>query len=457
MRLDVRTLQTRVAVVNILDRQKFSRQVTLLLAVPILGLGIAGAHLAQKEMALSSELRAFEDVAELTVRLGSLVHEMQKERSFSTLFLGPNGDRHRAGLESQRGLTDDRKAELNEFLAAFPAARYGPEIVAQTGQLRTSMDNLAQTRAKISARSISGPAAAAAISEVNLAVLSVSTQLSAISPTATLARQVRVYAGFLRLKEFTGRERATLNNVLNANALDLPARENAISIFAKQDAYLSEFLELSSADQKRLYEREVSGKEVDEARRIRRLVLEKPDAKEFGVEASHWAGVITAKIDRMKRVEDELAKSLMTASSEGGSAASFSAAFYAGAVLMGVFATIVFSIFLVQALRRKLNSVTRELAASAERLSTTASAMVNTSSALTRVAADQATSLQTTAVAARRLTPCRGKQPSKAAKRRSWSRNQNRGFRKPVRRSRRQCTRWRRSMARAEKSRRSFA
>ena len=355
------------------------------------------AGLIWQKVHLYRALSAFQEVAQLSVHLGNLVHEYQKERGLSTLYLGPDGDRYRQALDAQRALSDRRATEIQTYLTASRRSKYGSDIGSGLAQMDQLMEAVSTERQLILRRSTSTAQSFAVFTRMVSHLLSLTTQLGSISPTPYLSRQVRVYADWMQAKEYTGQERATLNKVLSTNQLDAATQEKAISIFAIQQSYLDRIDQEVLPNQKKELDALVAGPELAEAARIRRLVLDRSQQGDFGIEPSHWFQVITAKIDRMKNVEDLLAQSLQDAASSEQSLAWRGVLGYGTAALFGVIATVVFSFRMLHSLEKRFRDMADELAGAASQVATVASEVAASSQSLAAATSEQAAFLEETA------------------------------------------------------------
>ena len=106
-------------------------------ALPLAGLLILISILLAGEV---NQVRAFgevRDVAAIAAPIGSLVHELQKERGASAGFLGSDGQQFGAELADQQNLTD---AERELFAAA---ARQ--QLATSTSQIQFQVDEALRT------------------------------------------------------------------------------------------------------------------------------------------------------------------------------------------------------------------------------------------------------------------------------------------------------------------------
>ena len=72
-------------------RMKIGFRLATTLVVPILALVATAVLLTMKERVDQQHMHALNAIANFTVTVGGLVHELQKERSMSALFINSNG------------------------------------------------------------------------------------------------------------------------------------------------------------------------------------------------------------------------------------------------------------------------------------------------------------------------------------------------------------------------------
>ena len=88
-------------------------------------------------------------------------------------------------------------------------------------------------------------------------------------------------------------------------------------MIAEQRAYFKEFATFASAEQKALLASTVRGPNVDEVNRMEAIAIESPQAGNTGdADATKWYAAMTAKIDLLKQVEDNLSTSLRARTGE---------------------------------------------------------------------------------------------------------------------------------------------
>src|SRR5262249_52433098 len=111
----------RVASFRLRTKIGIALLVPLLVAVVIAGYEIVLNWRARSEMAkLAADAAGAAEVSRL-------VHELQRERGTSAVFIGSKGAQFRAELPAQRKLTDERRRSAVDFLAALGATATSDE------------------------------------------------------------------------------------------------------------------------------------------------------------------------------------------------------------------------------------------------------------------------------------------------------------------------------------------
>jgi methyl-accepting chemotaxis protein len=279
-------------------------KLALMLLLPLVGLAyFAGSKVLDKAATASAAGQLQRD-AQLAVRVSAFVHEFQKERGLTALFVGSQGARSGPELKAQRTLTDRRLAALQGS---------GEELHGLAAALG-SLDTLAEHRSAVDGLSLPGPQATAYYTKVNAAMLDVVSAVAGSSSAPKLTRAVDAYSDYLRAKEQTGLERAALAKGFTAGAFkDGTDIAGFLSAVAGQDAYLRAFARQAAPADVRAAGTTVRGQAVEDAARMREQAIGRLRAPDLGgTDPKAWFAAMTAKINLMKRVEDRLATGVAT-------------------------------------------------------------------------------------------------------------------------------------------------
>jgi methyl-accepting chemotaxis protein len=278
-----------------------SGKLAVMLVVPLVGLAyFAGSDVVDKAHTASSAGRLQDDTA-LAVRVSAFVHEAQKERGMTALFVGSKGEQFGDELNAQRAVADRALASLRELAGTGPAGKLDKALAPLT--------SLAEHRKAVDALSLPPAEATGYYTKANAGLLDVVSAVADSSDDAALTRTVQSYASYLRAKEQTGLERAALAKGFTAGFFQSGTDAAAfLTAVAGQDNQFAAFARQADPADLRAATATVAGKQVDDAARMRALAisrLREPDLG--GVDPKAWFAAMTEKINLMKKVEDRLA------------------------------------------------------------------------------------------------------------------------------------------------------
>jgi len=141
------------------------------------------------------------------------VHESQKERGGTGVFMGSQGKKFVTELPMQREITDQKVQVLTAFLQQFNAKRFGPVFTQKLDAALQQLAGLGAQRDSVNALRMSGVEGVDYYTKMHLAFLDVIAEISKVSPNAELSTLVTAYVHFLHAKERAGQEQAFMANI----------------------------------------------------------------------------------------------------------------------------------------------------------------------------------------------------------------------------------------------------
>ncbi len=236
--------------------------------------------------------------------IGDLIHQLQSERGLTGGFISAQGAAQAAEpLKRQRTQADQRQAALQAALAA--------EDAVQRKMLVDLAKELSEVRGKVDDLAIATPAAVGwytAQVEKWLARIGL---LQRQAPDAEFGRQITAYFYLVSAKEFYGRERALINAALNSRKpLGDEGLRNLNAIVARQATFEALLRANADASDEALFEEALKSKASAAALEIRNTVVEQAAKGDYPVPATEWWSQITAKMDAVKQVDDQVSKRL---------------------------------------------------------------------------------------------------------------------------------------------------
>ena len=261
-------------------------------------------------MDMRAEMERLDSLAQSVATVSRLIHEFQRERGASALFIGGKGQQFGAELAAQRKRTEverQRTTDVLKPLAAQPSSELGP-VIAKALEAAAVLD---AKRKEIDALSINAPASTAYFTARIDSLLAFANEMSKSSRNGEVSRAIASYVNFMRAKELAGLERATGAAGISSGRFDRPGYQRMSSLAAGQDTYFSTFRAAATPAQNEFFTKSLAGPVSGDVNKMREAVLAGGLTGEMnGLDAKTWFAAATARIDRLKAVEDQLAGDL---------------------------------------------------------------------------------------------------------------------------------------------------
>lgn len=306
---DPRSLVVRVA--GRLDNIRLKTRIMLLVAIPLLILaGLAATNLLDS-MSKVSRQREVMELARLSQVSSALIHEMQKERGGSSLFLGSRGTLFGAELAAQRKVTDTRLGEFNAAagmaLSRLPAAQ-----VSQIKTALSELEKLTDTRKGVDEQSLALPQALRVYTGGITSQIAVVEGMSSLAANPEMALDLIAYTAIINTKERAGLERAAGSNGFSAGQFTAAQHRRFLELGAEQAAFLHSFRHSSQPGLIARLDALQAAEAEQTVAKLRGIVAESPFAGTLGdTKAPDWFKIATLRIDGLKALEDAAASQLI--------------------------------------------------------------------------------------------------------------------------------------------------
>jgi methyl-accepting chemotaxis protein len=281
---------------------KIRTKVVAGLLVAVTGLVCFATVLIVDNQRQATESARVGTLAGLSVTIGDLLHETQRERGRTAQFTSSKGTAFGAELKAQQASTDTRLAGFAAFVGGHSAEL--PAVVrASLADLRRSLAGLADLRSQAAALHVPGPIIAG-YTAINRALLGSIAVAVRQNRNPAIGIRLQAYLALLSAKEDTGLERAQLATVFTTGGFAPGQQATVISLIASQRAYLTVFERAASAEVlqrwSQLQASDVFAKVAD----LEKTALDKAATGGFGVAAGDWFKIVTDKINLYKELED---------------------------------------------------------------------------------------------------------------------------------------------------------
>ena len=289
---------------------KISMRLAIAIAIPmVLLVGLAGYDLSVK-WGMRAEMEKLGPLADGVAKISRFIHELQRERGASVVFLGSKGAQMREELPVQRKRTEAERQSAMTIIAQLNATATG-EFKNAIGKAETAVGELDARRKDIDGQAITAPNSSAYFTDTVIKLLAVADEIAKASGQGSVSMAVAAYVGFTQGKERAGQERAFGAGSIAAGRFDPAGYSRVLGLAASQEVYFASFLSVATPEQRAFYSQTLSGSVTDTVAKMRTIIANGGLTGEMtGLDGKSWFDATTARIDLLKTIEDKLATDL---------------------------------------------------------------------------------------------------------------------------------------------------
>lgn len=290
-----------------------SLRIAILSLVPMLALlGLGMVDLLDKRET-ANEAQAVAEVVELAPVISGLVHELQKERGTSAGYIGSKGAKFATALIERRSDTDQALAAFRSALPEISDPLAFPGFEEPFDHVRRELEDLASIRQQVDGFSLKVPQMAAYYTPLIGKLLSMVESVVLITDDGRVVRSLTAYMAFLQGKERAGIERAMGATGFGAGQFSEGVYRKFIELGAMQVAFGSFFDRFGTEAGKTAWRAATAGSEQKRVDELRKVAHTGPFGGDIStISGPEWFRASTARIDKMKEVEDKVAANIVS-------------------------------------------------------------------------------------------------------------------------------------------------
>ena len=259
---------------------------------------------------LNLSTNLIKNYAKISTVLSELVHSTQVERAITAGFMGSHGKKFGKQLSNQRKITDEKMIIAKKTLMRLGTYTLSRESKNYLNKGLAQLAQLIKMRQQIDAFSIDSKKAIGYFTNMHAIFLDTIGSIAKKVKTADEARGLMAWYNFIMAKERTGIERAVMTNTFARNTFLPGVKEKFIKLVAEQNSFMTSFEKSASNGVVNYYTTTVTGKHIDEVKRMRQVAIDANTIGGFGIASTYWFDTITAKIDLLKKIDDYLSTTL---------------------------------------------------------------------------------------------------------------------------------------------------
>ena len=351
---------------SVINNSPIAVRIAILSLIPMLALfGLGISDLIEKRQ-VANEAHAIAEVVDLAPLVSGLVHELQKERGTSAGFIGSKGKRFADQIGQRRADTDRALKAFHDAIPEATGILSFPGFKNPYESAKTDLEKLVSVRAEVDQFSRTVPQMAGYYTPLIAKLLESVESVALVSDNGDIVRNLTAYVAFLQGKERAGIERAMGAAGFGSGQFSEQVYQKFIGLGAMQTAYGAIFDRFASEKERAAWQQLLSSSEQGEVDRLRAIAKKAPFGGDIAsVTGPAWFEASTQRIDRMKRVEDEIAANIVRQANSKADAAN--GGFWTLLLLLGVLFVVM--MILSNFIARSITKPLFDLVANMERLS----------------------------------------------------------------------------------------
>ena len=215
----------------------------------------------------------------LSTKISLLVHETQKERGATAGFIGSKGKKFTTALLKQRKLTNNKIKELLKYIKNIDLTKMPKDLQNHLSKGLSYLKKIKNIRKKVDLLNINAKEAIGFYTKMNSEFLDSVTDISKISRSPKITKELVAYSNFLLSKERAGIERAVGANTLARGNFGKGMRLKFTNLISSQNTLMTNFLRYATEESKSFYYSTLQGKDIEEVNRIRNILITSNDKK----------------------------------------------------------------------------------------------------------------------------------------------------------------------------------
>lgn len=290
---------------------RLNQKLILLLLLPILCLVyFAGTDMWSKWQR-SNEMALIKDQTLLSIKLSQFMHETQKERGMTSIFLNSGGKQFGSELLAQRKETDTKLAEMEKNVEGLNKS-LSPDFEKSIEDISRSARELASIRERVTTQQILPAKAVGYYTDLNSSIISAISKISEITDNRQVSSSLRAYLNLLQGKEYAGLMRAKMAAAFTKDQLSPNQFLELVSIIGSEEKHLGIFSKSIPSELKQIYDANMASDATKNVMNMKQVLLLKGISGQYGVEPAVWFKNATVRMNALKSTEDKVSEYLRT-------------------------------------------------------------------------------------------------------------------------------------------------
>ncbi|WP_076012813.1 nitrate regulatory protein [Alteromonas abrolhosensis] len=251
----------------------------------------------------------------IVIAVRELIHELQKERGASNIFLASKGERYSSERMQYVSASEQAESILKSHLKSLyltdEITSGNPRLLSSITLAMQATDYLPRLRGQVSKQMLTPLESTRAYSRLVASLLTVIFEAADIASDPTITRLLVALFNFMQAKEYAGQERAWGAIGFAETHFDVRLCEKLAALQQAQEHHFGIFCEFSCKAQKDALESLNKSPAAIDITQLRNMIAQLSDGSPIASEISEvWFDVATRRIDAMQDIEVALTETL---------------------------------------------------------------------------------------------------------------------------------------------------
>ncbi|AFT77181.1 nitrate-and nitrite-responsive positive regulator [Alteromonas macleodii str. 'Black Sea 11'] len=251
----------------------------------------------------------------IVIAVRELIHELQKERGASNIFLASKGERYSSERMQYVSASEQAESTLKSHLKSLyltdEITSGNPRLLSSITLAMQATDYLPRLREQVSKQMLTPLESTRAYSRLVASLLTVIFEAADIASDPTITRLLVALFNFIQAKEYAGQERAWGAIGFAETHFDVRLCEKLAALQQAQEHHFGIFCEFSCKAQRDALESLNKSPAAIDITQLRVMIAQLSDGSPIASEISEvWFDVATRRIDAMQDIEVALTETL---------------------------------------------------------------------------------------------------------------------------------------------------
>jgi methyl-accepting chemotaxis protein len=292
---------------NIFKQVSIKSKLLLIFILPTLVLIYQIAVSIVEKNHILNEAENLSTSLQVVIKSSSLIHELQKERGATVIFLSSKGKKFADSLNKQKENTTQKISDLENLINSKDLNKLSKSFIKNLHKALSSLKTLDLIRKQVSSLNISKKDAIKFYTTTNELFLESIVNLAKYSNNPKIIKDLNSFVNFLYSKERVGIERAIGTAIFSNDSISVEERITFNNLIAEESSYIKSCKILKTDEEVFYYDELLHYKIMQDVDKMRNILLKAHNIGGFNIDANVWFATITKKLLILKEVEDFIA------------------------------------------------------------------------------------------------------------------------------------------------------